>query len=77
MRRKISQSDFPAEWSIEDQAGKLACCQPREPTAVVHPPECQTPVTIDAVPAQRGGLERFAAHGLYGIAEDRLDKSDF
>jgi len=30
---------------------------------VIHPPECQTSVTIEAVPAQVGDLESFAAYG--------------
>jgi len=36
-----------------------------------------TAVTIEAVPAQLGDLESFAAHGLHGIPEDRLHMSDF
>jgi hypothetical protein len=39
--------------------------------------ECQASVTIEAVPAQVGFLESFAAHGLHGIPEDRLHMSDF
>ena len=63
--------------SKQDQVGKLACREPREPAAVIDLPECQAPVTIEAVPAQLGGLEPFAAHGLHGIPEDRLYMSYF
>jgi len=63
--------------SKQEQFGKLACGQPREPTAVIHTPECQASVTIQAVPAQVGGLESFAANGLHGIPEDCLHVSDF
>jgi hypothetical protein len=45
--------------------------------AVINPPECQASVTIEAVPAQLGDIETFAAHGLHGIPEDRLHMSDF
>ena len=34
-------------------------------------------VIIEAVPAQVGALEPFVAHGLHGIPEDRLHRSDF
>ena len=61
----------------QDQVGKLAGRQPWEPAAVLEPPEGQAPVTFEAVPAQFGVLEPFAAHGLHGIAEDRLHLSDF
>jgi hypothetical protein len=44
---------------------------------IIDPPECQASVTIDAVPAQIGDLEWFAAHGLHGISEDRFHTSDF
>ena len=65
MRRKVSLSTVStAVWSKQEQVGKLACGQPRHPAAVIHPPECQAPVTFEAVPAQLGGLEWFAAHGL-------------
>src|SRR5579863_5864325 len=43
----------------------------------MHAPECQPAVTFEAVPAQVGGLESFAGHGLHGIAEKRLDVADF
>src|SRR5229473_5334801 len=78
MRRKLSLSTvFTALRSKQEQVGKLACCQPRHPAAVIHPPECQASVTLEAVPAQLGDLESFAAHGLHGIPEDRLHMSDF
>src|SRR6266852_7737642 len=80
MRRKVKVSlspVFTALRSKPDQIGKLACCQPRHPAAVIHSPECQASVTIEAVPAQVGFLELFAAHGLHGIPEDRLHMSDF
>ena len=63
--------------SEQEQVRKFACAEPREPAAVINPPECQAPVAIEAVPAQIGDLESFAAHGLHGIPEDRLYVSDF
>src|SRR5713226_4032469 len=78
MRRKLSLSTvFTAVRSKQEQVGKLACCQPRHSAAVINPPECQASVTIEAVPAQVGGFESFAAHGLHGIPEDRLHMSNF
>src|SRR6266850_947347 len=78
MRRKVALSAVvTALRSEQDQVGKLDCCQPWEPAAVIHPPECQASVTIEAVPAQLGNLEPFAGHGLHGISEDRLHLSDF
>ena len=29
---------------------------------VIHSAECQTPIAIDAVPAQIGDVERFSGH---------------
>jgi len=60
-----------------EQVRKLACCQPRELAAVVKPTECQASIALNAVPAQARDVEGFAAHGLDGITEDRLDLSDF
>src|SRR5450432_3937695 len=77
MRRGVLSSNFTAVRSKQEQLGKLACCQPRHPAAVINPPECQASVTIEAVPAQVGLLESFANHGLHGIPEDRLHMSDF
>src|SRR5438128_533393 len=78
VRRKVSLSTvFTAARSKQEQVGKLACYQPRELAAVINPPECQASVTIEAVPAQIGDLQSFAAHGLHGIAEDGLYLSDF
>src|SRR5450432_494331 len=77
MRRGVLSSNFTAVRSKQEQLGKLACCQPRHPAAVINPPECQASVTIEAVPAQVGLLESFANHGLHGIPEDRLHTSDF
>src|SRR5688500_18334671 len=78
MRRQVFRGTvFAALRSKHGQVGKLACRQPWEPAAVIHPPERQAPVTIEAVPAHVRGLESLAAHGLYRIPEDRLDMSDF
>jgi hypothetical protein len=60
----------------QEQVGKPAYRQPRKPAAVINSPECQASVTIESVPAQRGDLESFTAHGLHGIPEDRLHMSD-
>jgi hypothetical protein len=79
MRRKVRLSTVFTVRSKQEQVGKLACCQPRETAAVANPhsPECQTSVTIEAVPAQVGDLESFAAHGLHfaagGIAAGRSE----
>src|SRR5258708_3466676 len=78
MRRQVSwRAVVTAVRSKQQQVGKLACGEPREVAAVIHPPERQTPVTLQAVPTQRGNLKRFAAHGLHGIPEERLYMSDF
>src|SRR5205807_5164587 len=58
---------------VQDELAQLARDEPRELAALTDSAKCQTPVAIDAVPAQRGGVERLAAHGLHRIAEDRLD----
>jgi hypothetical protein len=78
MRGKPSLSSVvtPA-WAKQDQVGELAGGQPREPAAVLHSPERQAPVPLETVPAQHGGLQPLAAHGLHGISVDRLYVSDF
>jgi len=66
-----------AERSKQDEVGKLAGGEPRERAAVFHAPQGQAPVAIEAVPAQIGGVEAFAAHRFHGIPEDRFHLSDF
>ena len=62
--RKVSRSCVPiAERGIEHQVGKPACRQPGKIAAVVHPPEREASVAVEAVPAQVGRLESFPAHG--------------
>jgi CRISPR/Cas system type I-B associated protein Csh2 (Cas7 group RAMP superfamily) len=65
-KRHFTQAPKHAVDEIRSLRGKLACFQPRHPAAVINPPECQVSVTIEAVPAQVGFLESFAAHGLHG-----------
>src|SRR5579864_1966437 len=78
MRGKVSLSPvWTALRSKQEQVGKLAGCQPWKPAAVIQAPECQASVTLEAVPAQVGSLQSFAAHGLHRIPEDRLHVSDF
>src|SRR5579872_119763 len=83
MRGKVSlawrkkRTVFTALWCEQDQVGKLACCEPWEPAAVLHAPKCQASVTFEAVPAEVGGLKSFTGHGLDGIPENRLHLSDF
>src|SRR3989304_7261009 len=59
-------------WSKENQPRKLGGGQPRESAAIVKPTEGQSPVAVKTVPAQVGDLERFAAHGLHWVSEERL-----
>ncbi len=56
-----------------DEVGERARRQPGHPAAIVQSTECEPPVAVDAVPAERGGIEGLAAHGFHGIAEDRFD----
>ena len=62
----------PPLWSKENQLRKLGGGQPGETAAIVSPTEGQAPVAVKTVPAQVGDLERFAAHGLYWVPEERL-----
>ncbi|HVQ14549.1 MAG TPA: hypothetical protein VMS40_13200 [Vicinamibacterales bacterium] len=66
----------PSPRSKENQLRELGGGQPREPAAIVSPTESQAPVAIKAVPAEIGDLQRFAAHGLYGVPEERLNFTD-
>ena len=78
MRGKdVLSAAFTPLWSKKDQLGKLAGRQPRKPTVIADPPERQPPVAFEPMPAQVGGRKPFAAHGLHGIPEDRLNMSDF
>ena len=60
-----------------EQIREPARRQPREAAAIVEPPDGQTPVPVDTVPPQGGGLQPLAAHRLHRIAEDGLEASDF
>jgi hypothetical protein len=78
MRGKISLSTlFTALRTKPEQIGKLTCCQPREPASIIHPPEREASVTIEAVPSEIGDIESFAGHGLHGIPEQRPHMSNF
>ena len=61
----------------QHQLRKLACCQKREPAAVIDPPERQASIALDAVPAQFCRLKPFPTHRLNRIPEDRLHPPDF
>src|SRR5262245_2957729 len=67
---------FMSERSEEQQVGQLARAQPRKLVALLRATECEAPVTIEAVPAQCGDVELFAAYGFHGIPEDRLYASE-
>jgi hypothetical protein len=85
--RSIGCADVSGNFSVSSavavdrsepkQLWKLAGCQPRHSAAVVKPAEREASVTIKAVPAKIRGLKSFASHGLYRIAEERLNVSDF
>ena len=73
VRREVSiDGGSPPLWSKENQLGKLGGGQPGETAAIVSPTEGQAPVAVQTVPAQVGDLERFAAHGLHWVPEERL-----
>src|SRR5262245_41942458 len=65
-----------SERSEQQQVGQRACAQPGKVVALLGATECEAPVTIEAVPAQRGDVESFAAHRFDGIPEDRLYASE-
>jgi len=75
-KRIFRPAALAAVRSKQEQVGKLACGQPREPARVAHPPEGQAPVTVEPVPPQLRGLELLSGHGLYGIPEDGFHLSD-
>ena len=73
VRREVSlDGGSPPLWSKENQVRKLGGGQPGETAAVISPTECQAPVAVETVPAQLGDLEKFAAHGLHWIPEERF-----
>jgi hypothetical protein len=73
VRREVSpDGGSPPQGSKENQLRKLAGSQPGETAAIVNPAEGQAPVAIKTVPTQVGNLEKFTAHGLHGVPEERL-----
>src|SRR5438552_8973722 len=73
VRREVSSvGGSPPLWSKEDQLRKLGSGEPGETAAIVSPMEGQAPVAVKTVPAQVGDFEKFAAHGLHWVAEERL-----
>jgi hypothetical protein len=72
----LRHSPVTSLWSEEDEVGQLARGQPREPAALAQSTKREAPVAIEAVPAQRGGVERLAAHGFHRIAENRFNLSN-
>ena len=73
VRREVSTDGGSTSlWSKEKQLGKLRGGQPGETAAIVSPTKGKAPVAVKAVPAQIGRLERFAAHGLHWVSDERL-----
>ena len=62
--------------SEKHELRQLARRQPRKTAPFFPPAKREAPIALDAVPAERGGVERLAAHGLHRIAEDRFDLTD-
>ncbi len=70
---KVSSDGVPSPlWSKQNQLRQRGGSQPGEPGPIVIPTEGQAPVAIKTVPAQVGDLEKFAAHGLHWVPEERL-----
>src|SRR5687768_2648291 len=72
-REIVATGWFSTLWSKENQLRESACAQPGETAAIITPAESETPIAIKTVPAQVSLLERLATHGLYRVAEERLD----
>src|SRR3989304_2984565 len=73
VRREVStDGGSPPLWGKKNQLRKLAGGQPGETAAIANSTEGQAPVAVKTVPAQVGGLERFAAHGLHWVPEEGL-----
>jgi hypothetical protein len=62
--------------SEEHEGRKLRPRQPRHPTPFVERSTREAPITFEAMPAQRDGVERLAPHRLYRIPEDRFNLSN-
>src|SRR6186713_2175939 len=78
VRREVFTDHWASpHWRKENQLRERAGRQPGETAAIGSATEGEAPVPLKSVPAQVGELELFAAHGLDGISEDRLDMSDF
>ncbi len=70
---EVSSDGGPSPlWSKENQLRQPRSSQPGETGPIVNPTEGQAPVTIKAVPAQVGDLEKFTAHGLHWVPDERL-----
>jgi hypothetical protein len=63
-------------WSEANQIRELARREPWKPAALVKPTKCEAPIASKAVPAQRGLVERFPAHGFHRIPKDRCNLSN-
>ena len=71
-RETFSGISSPTHWSEQNQLREFGGSQPGEPTSIVQPTKCQAPVAFKTVPAKLGFLERFTAHGLHQVVEERL-----
>jgi hypothetical protein len=77
VRREVSLAGgFPPLWREENQLRELSGGQPRETAAIADPTKGQAPIAFKTVPAEVGDLERFAAHGLHGVPEERRYLAD-
>ena len=58
------------------EVGEPARTQPRVSATLVNPTKREAPIAVYAVPAQRGGIELLATHGLHRIAVNRFNLSN-
>src|SRR5581483_11676518 len=66
-----------AVWLVTNQRGESARAQPGETAVLPDAPECEAPVALDAVPAERGRSELFSRHGFDGVTINGLHNPDF
>lgn len=63
--------------SEQEQIRELARGQPWEPATLVEAANCESPVTLETMPAEYSPFEWLSAHRFDGITKNCFDLSDY
>jgi hypothetical protein len=75
-RQRITVTIFASKRSVGDEVRKLTRGKPGKLATIINPTKRKPPISLDPMPAQHGGVDLLAAHGLHRIAKNRFNVSN-